>query len=531
MDREINIDSIRALEEQIGEHERAIFRLKRTRNSLLNVSRIPAEVLGDIFRQNVSLKGNFSKLDKRSHNFLLVCHHWFEVASSTPEVWSFWGNTLEDWARRCRHSKTSPLDLVLDTYEYGRFDTTLLDVLRDRATRDTIRRVHLTARNPGLLNSIIAQLTPNPEELRPNSIQSFMLKNSGDTLVDLSDFFTRRHFPKLQHLHLFGCTISSWDSLTSRTSILTTLDLHFGHRATPTPPTSQLLSILASNPALRTVRLTMSAVPDDGGKPSSQVQLRYLEQLELAGDSQHALGILQQLDYPRNIDSLTLGLQHCDLVDISQIIGPYLREHLRRRGSPQNGLELYVYYASGTLGSGITLRVGGTGEINYSHPASREFVEISVNFDGILGGGVLGRAALDLLTYTPREEIAHFWSRHDSPLAIEDTHAQFPNVRVLSFYRVPLAVALPNPGLVGGGEIFPCLECVMLYYMAVDDGDWGPLTNFLAHRVFFGKRLDTLVIEGSHMCVEVMKGVRDMVRELKSDPQSPRCPFGTCPKP
>ena len=75
MDCETNIDSIRALEEQIREHERAIVQLKRTRNSLLNVSKLPPEVLGDIFHRNVTFKGDFDGLDKRSHNFLFVCHH------------------------------------------------------------------------------------------------------------------------------------------------------------------------------------------------------------------------------------------------------------------------------------------------------------------------------------------------------------------------------------------------------------------------------------------------------------------------
>ena len=75
MDCETNVGSIHALEEQIREHERAIIQLKRDRNSLLNVSKLPPEVLGDIFHWNVTIKGDFDGLDEESHNFLLVCHH------------------------------------------------------------------------------------------------------------------------------------------------------------------------------------------------------------------------------------------------------------------------------------------------------------------------------------------------------------------------------------------------------------------------------------------------------------------------
>ena len=130
MDRKINIDSIRALEEQIREHERAAIKLKRARNSLRNVSKLPPELFGKIFCWNVIREGDFDELDDGSHNFLLVCHHWFEVASHTPELWCFWGNTLIDWARWCHCSETAPLDLVLGNHGHCKNDhfygTTLL---------------------------------------------------------------------------------------------------------------------------------------------------------------------------------------------------------------------------------------------------------------------------------------------------------------------------------------------------------------------------------------------------------------------
>ena len=87
MGREIHLDSILALEKEIEEHEKAIIKLKRTRNSLLNVSTLlPPEILGKIFRWSVVRAGDFDGLPKGSYNFLLVCHHWFEVASRAPEL-------------------------------------------------------------------------------------------------------------------------------------------------------------------------------------------------------------------------------------------------------------------------------------------------------------------------------------------------------------------------------------------------------------------------------------------------------------
>ncbi|KAF9778355.1 hypothetical protein BJ322DRAFT_494844 [Thelephora terrestris] len=140
-DRPVNIKSIRAIEEQIREHETAIIQLKRARNSLLNVSKLPAEILGDIFRWNTTLKKEFGPSEKRSHNFLFVCHHWFEVASRTPEVWSFWGSDLEDWTRRHLLHPTVPLNLVFngDLKDY-RFDDSLA-----KCTPGSSRAGHHTA--------------------------------------------------------------------------------------------------------------------------------------------------------------------------------------------------------------------------------------------------------------------------------------------------------------------------------------------------------------------------------------------------
>ena len=79
------------------------------------MSKFPPDVLGNIFRWNVTLEEPFDGIKEESYNFLLVCHHWFEVASRAPELWAFWGNNLEDWEKRClRSSVGTPLDLVLD---------------------------------------------------------------------------------------------------------------------------------------------------------------------------------------------------------------------------------------------------------------------------------------------------------------------------------------------------------------------------------------------------------------------------------
>lgn len=179
MDREINIEPILALERRIEDHEdeRAVVHLKRAPNSLLNISSLPPETLGDIFRWNVIPKSIFDGPERGSYNFLLVCHRWFEVASHTPGLWSCWGNNLQDWKKRCLHHPAVPLDLVLDGTEFtGRFvDSTLRSALQDRAARDTVRRVHLGVQNSDLLTSVLSLLTSDREKNQPSSLESLIL--------------------------------------------------------------------------------------------------------------------------------------------------------------------------------------------------------------------------------------------------------------------------------------------------------------------------------------------------------------------
>ena len=102
MGREADIEPISALDKQIAEKEAEIVQLKRLRNSLLTVGCIPPEILGYVFAISADLElpwtwdSRFAGIQKDPDNFLLVCHHWYEVANHTPEVWISWGNSLGD---------------------------------------------------------------------------------------------------------------------------------------------------------------------------------------------------------------------------------------------------------------------------------------------------------------------------------------------------------------------------------------------------------------------------------------------------
>ena len=500
----------------------AIVKLKRARNSFLNVSRLPPEVLGEIFSWGVARETDFEQLEEGSHNFLLVCRHWFEVASRTPEIWSFWGDNLEDWTRRHLRHQTAPLDLVFNGGRYRdgewfRRDSlgeSLRNALQDRVARDTIRKIHLYARDSEILDSIISSLAYY-EGIRPSSLQSVILQDySQHTSVDVSDFFAYYRFPELRRLELTNCGISSWDLITSRTSVLTTLNLNI-HYHSPTVTSSQILSILRSNPSLREITLRGEAVPCDGGDKSPRVALAHLRRLALSGVLEDVFPLLHQLDHPVKMDNLALNVTDAAINDISEIIGPYLRDYLRRHGRSRNGLGLY-------LSSEDTIEFGveDVGETDISAPRTpwlTRLVTTSIQLGQVPPKDLLEEALLNLIAHVPREEIVYFRAR-GGPISSEAISTQFPYLRAMHFVGTPLGIAFPRSAL-DRDRIFPCLQ-----HLTLDvnhDDNWNPLITFLDHLASSGNKLDTLEISGCYkMKPKVEEGVRRAVRESRMEQTS-----------
>ena len=531
---ETNTESVQTPEEQTREHERAIIELKRTRNSLLNIYKLPPELLGDIFRRNVAPMIDFSRWPNwidRTHNFLFVCHRWFEISTHTPEVWGFWGTSLKEWKLCCRHSGSAPLDLVLDgNPDDGDFDLDLRKILQDRATKDTIRQICLRAEDRELLNSVISSLTVNREGFQSSSLESFTLLNRGAGFVDLPNFFAHCRFPKLQHLELSRNTTVQWSSLSFRTGALTTLIVDYDFYSTDPiafiPTASERLSMLASNPALEKVRLDM-VPPLDGSMSSVRVSLHNLKHLGLAGDVRDVLGVLHLLDHPSELD-LSLSLYNCAVGDISRIVSPYLRDYVGRRSRPQNGLGVYLIGGGDVIG----YNVSDVDTLDPSKPSNQMpcFLFVYLSLDEMIPDDLLERAIMDSLAHIPQEEVVYFCAFKE-PLAMEAMSAHFPNIKVLRLERSLLSV-LSN--LSGDREIFPSLQHIYLDYVVVDDDDWSPLTTFLARLTSSGNQLDTLEIFYSpHMCVEVVEKIRKVVRHFRTEPPNKKiwCPFDTCPDP
>ena len=437
MGRETNTDLIKVLEKQIEEGKGNAIKLKRDRNSLLNISKIAIpEILGYIFVWCLVQEANppyccgFDGLPDYSHNFVLVCRHWFEVASRTPEVWSFWGNTLQDW-KKCHHrSRATPLDLVLNGDECDpgvHFDKSLQYAVKSRAVQDTIRQVHLRSKNGDTLSSIISALTPDDEGCQGGNIESIIWLNRGTTLVDASNFFARTHLSKLRCLNVSGgFWISSWEGLVSRTTLLTTLSL--GVDGSPT--TSQLFSLLTLNPNLQDLHLDI-VLPEDIDRSTSRVSLRDLKFLNLTGNLRPLCGLLRRLILPE-LDQMGLALSDPTSEGISQILGPYMQDYFRRNSRFQGRLEIspsYTHYYSTTV------------TVANLCPQTTAPMTPSVSLTALLIGvppATFEQLSINLFMLMPRERIVSIDSGLDIKLP-EEVFFTMPNVEAL---------------YISGGELF-----------------------------------------------------------------------------
>jgi len=519
MDREINLDSILALEKQIGAYEghgETVIQLKRSWNSLLNVSTLlPPEIPGAIFRWNVIPEEDFGGLVKGSYNFLLVCHHWFKVALCTPELWSSWGNSIRDWEHRNTRCGTAPLDLALKGAQGRGLDDQLRDALRDRAVRGTIRQVHLCGGEVELLSSIISAIVTEGEEPQSSSVESFKVVVYGGS-VDTSAFFSRYNLPKLRSLHLCGCRISSWGLLESRTTALTTLNLTVDELS-PVPTLSQIVSILSSTPLLRNLALfhnTGSYIIDDA--PTMRVQLRHLEQLSLTGGSCPTFMLLNLLEIPDKMDNQMVFLYECSPLPLSQTLGPYLGDRVRRRGRVlDGGIGLLAAYGHGTffLRAGDTHIGGEPAEVVW-------FVEMTAIISTSLEDDEADRLCFDLIAHIQREQVTSLQTNLPI-LRWEGLCAEMNNLTHLYLVDIDLSKWFVELGVRrshGLNEVLRGLNHIVITRPTLGGGDWRPLTNFLSRRAAVGNRISSLKLTGHpRMDEDVVRSIEYVVDVFENE--------------
>ena len=543
MGQETNAESIRTLERQIENGEGDIIKLKRARNSLLNISTLaPPEILGEVFSWILFRRdpvpnddSRFNWFCKGSYNFLLVCHHWFQVASHTPTLWTYCGNTLQHWKKWLHlHPQVTPLNLVLNDITPGAtrsIDHTVQDALKDLAARDAIRQVHLRCRSRDLLSQLISFLTPKGEAVQWRSIESIDLEHTwGVSPFDVSDFFARVHLPKLRSLLLHGPLIlSSWNHLAHQTNVLTTLSLRI-KLSSPSPPptTSQLFTILISNPGLQVLSLDSPVIPeDDDDKFVSQVPLQHLKKLYLNSQLHHAVKILERLAFPYPLNTLEVAASKSVVESVLKTLGLFVRLYFQSNRFLWDRLELAVLAIPTAIKITVEIEHGA----DLINPLSANF---KVYPTEVTPREVMRSLCRDLVAFVPQERVCSL--RTSLPLAeLEDLFIAMPNIEnlVLFFAGLSEGFLQPNPdGPHSKSKLLPSLRSLHLIDCTLINHNWGPLTAFLGHQTSGSLPISLRITStGSHMCPDVAKQIRDLAGEFTLDAArlvGGKCPLGRC---
>ena len=521
MDRETNSELIETLDQQIAEGKGDTIKLKRTRNSLLNISiRIPPEVLGYIFVWAIAREQDyplhpltcFKSLRKGSYSFLLVCHHWFEVASRTPEVWSFWGNTLEDWNKRYRCHRATAIDLVLQGHGVSSqvLDTPLQYALRDRATRDKIRQIHLQGNNHGLLGVILSTLTPDGEGVQKRSIKSIILQTV-TIPEELLDFFAQSQLPQLQWLDITGTLHTSlWDHLASQTTHLTALSLQL-FRSSLSPTTSQLTSILISNPHLEDITLWHASLPGKNDESEIQVPLPRLKSLTLGGNFWSVFRLLLRLELPAVVDRMSLHMENSTSEDIHQTLGPYMQNLFQRDTKLRYGLSVNI-----RVNNDFKVLVNHTD--SFLQPSSEQSARFEISITGQPPDLVVKKLHHDLMAFIPGERVESLRMEHTLEVP-EAFFISMPNLGSLWLDNVTLSDGFLQPSLNGphiNKKLLPSLQTLCLVDLTVEDDNWEPLITYLAHQATNGQEISFQLVnfKTSDVPARVRKQIEDLVKKL-----------------
>ena len=396
-----------------------------------------------------------------------------------------------------------------NTRKVDSFDKVLRDALKSRVARDLVRKVHPRKADVDLLTSIDASLTPDDESIRRSSIVSIFL-----TDVDVTNFFARHRFPKLQHLYLSQCTDLALDHLKSSTTALIGLSLH-DNTLSPVsvPSTSQLLSLLSSNPHLQTVTLSILAVNDDiESECDLQVPLPHLKGLTLTMDFRPALAILQRLKFPAIVLKFNLFLQGCTLEAARCIIGPYIRDRLQDGTVSGNTLGIIILSTCTRVSLKVSVVYGWDRELGKEPLLHLPHATLTMILPRHISREERDQLCVDILAFFPRERVVYLKNNLSTDL-MEELLITMPNIEVLCLENPLMSESflLPDPdGPNAHKKLLPSLKCLYLKSV-VAGGNWDPLIRYLTHQTSGDQ---SIILDASGEGVHICPGVRKQIKDL-----------------
>lgn len=310
----------------------------RLKNSQLPISRLPPEILGDIFIQNIfECSTDFIyRLDPRSPtncvHVISVCYYWREVALNHPQFWGFWSKLGSRWfksyASRC---EVGPLHIRVTRSSRAALEN-WETVFPAQNYLERIRELHI--QDIALsLNRMLKQF--DREGKYSSQLRSLMIYSTAGDIPAIPPSLTSHEFPYLWRFDLLQCDFD-WNCRMLDTSQLRILSVRNELTVGATRPTAaRLIAVLQCQQRLEKLTLTGLALPTSLNTVSKvpEIDLPRLSHLELTGTSAFCLSLTSCLRFPRNTSFVSLQIRLKGLPAYTNEVLPFLRSYYGVRTS------------------------------------------------------------------------------------------------------------------------------------------------------------------------------------------------------
>ncbi|KAG9223478.1 hypothetical protein PLEOSDRAFT_1101198 [Pleurotus ostreatus PC15] len=288
------------IDKEIAAHKSAIRDLRTLRNTHAGISKLPIEVLSDIFLLAKLPYGNIYRETRENRGWLNVagvCRKWREIALNAPRMWDTLDtsklNTL-DWAATViARSKGIPL-YVSCTYPDRETPRAVLDFVLSHMDRIQDLEVYLNTS----IRTKIQEIIDVPNTLCAlqslTMIRSDSIDNGDNGGIDR--FLAEVQLPHLQTLDVRFFVLPPTTSMFPQLRHLHYVSPMYSN---PSTTVSQMLLFLRNTPSLERLEIEGSfETSDDGGEECTTVELPKLSVLSYSTvRSEHAC-LFRFLHYP-----------------------------------------------------------------------------------------------------------------------------------------------------------------------------------------------------------------------------------------
>jgi len=330
--------------------------LKYAQNSHIPVSRLPAELLSDVFLYIVEagLQDGNARFAVGTFNFLRVCRRWNEVAIGFPQLWVRWvSGAAKVWHLFKSRSGDAPLFLTWRSH----LGDSARDILTGAGTPRRIRQLDFggySEQLERLLDTLNSDSTSVTSSVRMKLIGPFPRWS----VEQLNRFFFSP-LPNLSKLDIENFLPDSSSSLFT-TSNLTSLRLSLPQDYQRRFTRSQLSKVLQQHPNLRELDLEGALPPVEKSGPSIPVVLSNLVDLRLHDADPVIAGFTDLINMSSPLPSVVIHFHAGRVPTLVATVKKILAAYYECQGLERPRKANHLTISSGPMKNDLTIDAGSS---------------------------------------------------------------------------------------------------------------------------------------------------------------------------